>query len=106
MRDAKFLGQLVQLWMRSSWQSRRQTSTGTFTCTARRRKCHDTAGVIDEQSAGADESIARAQNSQISLRLRRAVVDGGEQLGIQSRQASEGFGVGSIILAGVVIDRS
>ena len=32
-------------------------------------------------------------------------MDGREQLGIQPRQAGEGFGIGAVALAGIVVDR-
>jgi len=55
---------------------------------------------------GLDDGIARAQNSQISLRLRRTVEDGGEQLGIQTSQFGESLRVSPLGLVRIVVHRS
>jgi len=55
---------------------------------------------------GVDDGIARAQNSQISLRLRRTVEDGGEQLGIQTSQFGESLRVSPLGLVRIVVHRS
>ncbi len=70
------------------------------------RTLHDTAGMIDEQGAGTDDSIPRSQHDQVSLRLGRSVMDGREQRRIQTRQSGEYFGIGAVAFTGVVIDRS
>ena len=45
------------------------------------------AGVVDELGAGSHQAIASAQHRQVGLSLRVAVVDGGEQFGVQPGQA-------------------
>jgi len=66
----------------------------------------DAAGVVDEEGAGGDDGIPRAQHSQLSLGLGRAVMDGGEQGRVEVGQAGEGLSVGAIALAGVVVNAS
>ena len=45
------------------------------------------AGMVDELGAGSHQAIASAQHRQVGLSLRVAVVDGGEQFGVQPGQA-------------------
>jgi len=62
--------------------------------------------MVDELSAGANQAVASADDRQVGLGLRAAMVDGGEQLGVEPSQSGQVFGVGAIALAGVAVDQA
>jgi len=59
--------------------------------------------VVDEQSAGTDQGIPRAENGQVGLRLGRAVVNGEEQAGVEAGETGKGLGVGPVGLSRIAV---
>lgn len=61
---------------------------------------------MDELGAGSHQAVASAQDRQIGLGPGTAVMDGGEQLRVEPGQPGQVFGIGSIVLARVLVDQA